>query len=310
MDVRRLRAGQPYSIDRLLDGRVRRFEYEIDADKRLTGRARRRSTARRDSSPPSSASRNRRPSSPSKATSIAKPIRCRPRSTRPASASSSRSAWRMCSRARSISIPICSPAIKFRVLVERHTREGKLSGYGAILAAEFVNDNRKLQGDSVHARRRLAGVLRRERPLAEALLPEVAAEVRAAHHVALLELAQASDPRLRARAQRRRLLRAGRRAGRIGGAGRGDAGRLDQRRRPHRQGAASERLRDRIPAPVGDRRPRRRAHRPGRAGRPRRQDRPRHRRPSALRLEEERPLREPRHRAPQHAARRAGCRRR
>jgi len=35
IDVRKLRAGQPYSIDRLLDGRVRRFEYEIDADKRL-----------------------------------------------------------------------------------------------------------------------------------------------------------------------------------------------------------------------------------------------------------------------------------
>src|SRR5918993_3849788 len=28
MDVRRLRAGQPYTLDRLLDGRVRRFEYE------------------------------------------------------------------------------------------------------------------------------------------------------------------------------------------------------------------------------------------------------------------------------------------
>jgi hypothetical protein len=36
IDVRRLRAGQPYTIDRLLDGRVRRFEYEIDADKRLS----------------------------------------------------------------------------------------------------------------------------------------------------------------------------------------------------------------------------------------------------------------------------------
>src|SRR5262245_28798356 len=33
IDVRKLRAGQPYTIDRLLDGRVRRFEYEIDADK-------------------------------------------------------------------------------------------------------------------------------------------------------------------------------------------------------------------------------------------------------------------------------------
>src|SRR5690349_8293518 len=35
MDVRKMRAGQPYAIDRLLDGRVRRFEYEIDNDKRL-----------------------------------------------------------------------------------------------------------------------------------------------------------------------------------------------------------------------------------------------------------------------------------
>src|SRR5688500_13272387 len=35
MDVRRLRAGQPYTLDRLLDGRVRRFEYEIDGDRRL-----------------------------------------------------------------------------------------------------------------------------------------------------------------------------------------------------------------------------------------------------------------------------------
>jgi murein DD-endopeptidase MepM/ murein hydrolase activator NlpD len=37
------------------------------------------------------------------------------------------------------------PGDSFRVLVERHTREGKLSGYGAILAAEFVNDDRRLK---------------------------------------------------------------------------------------------------------------------------------------------------------------------
>src|SRR5688500_11764241 len=35
MDVRRLRAGQPYILDRLLDGRVRRFEYELDNDRVL-----------------------------------------------------------------------------------------------------------------------------------------------------------------------------------------------------------------------------------------------------------------------------------
>jgi murein DD-endopeptidase MepM/ murein hydrolase activator NlpD len=37
------------------------------------------------------------------------------------------------------------PGDRFRLLVERHTREGKLSGYGAILAAEFVNDGRRLR---------------------------------------------------------------------------------------------------------------------------------------------------------------------
>src|SRR5688572_25900663 len=34
-DLRRVRAGQPYRIDRFLDGRLREFEYEIDIVKRL-----------------------------------------------------------------------------------------------------------------------------------------------------------------------------------------------------------------------------------------------------------------------------------
>jgi hypothetical protein len=34
-DVRRLRAGQTYEVDQLLDGRVRHFAYEIDSDSRL-----------------------------------------------------------------------------------------------------------------------------------------------------------------------------------------------------------------------------------------------------------------------------------
>ena len=55
IDVRRLRAGQPYTIDRLLDGRVRRFEYEIDGDRRLIVARASLRAARRDSSPPSTA---------------------------------------------------------------------------------------------------------------------------------------------------------------------------------------------------------------------------------------------------------------
>jgi murein DD-endopeptidase MepM/ murein hydrolase activator NlpD len=34
-DLRRFRAGQPYRLERFLDGRVREFEYEIDGDRRL-----------------------------------------------------------------------------------------------------------------------------------------------------------------------------------------------------------------------------------------------------------------------------------
>jgi murein DD-endopeptidase MepM/ murein hydrolase activator NlpD len=37
------------------------------------------------------------------------------------------------------------PGDHFRVLVERHSREGKLAGYGPILAAEFVNDGRQMR---------------------------------------------------------------------------------------------------------------------------------------------------------------------
>ena len=37
------------------------------------------------------------------------------------------------------------PGDHFKVLVERHSREGKLAGYGPILAAEFVNDGRQMR---------------------------------------------------------------------------------------------------------------------------------------------------------------------
>src|SRR5215204_4666941 len=34
-DLRRLRVGQPFAVDRMLGGRVRRFDYEIDGVRRL-----------------------------------------------------------------------------------------------------------------------------------------------------------------------------------------------------------------------------------------------------------------------------------
>ena len=304
MDVRRLRAGQPYTLDRLLDGRVRRFEYEIDGDRRLIV-----ARASFEGAPRFIAAVDRIPKH-SDVVAIEGEINRENNSLTAALDKAGERIELALGMADVFSGEIdfnsdLQPGDRFRVLVERQTREGRLSGYGPILAAEFVNDGRTLEGDPLHARRRRTGVLRRAGPVAETVLPEVAAEVRAADHVALLELAQAPDPRLRPRPQRRRLSRADRRAGGLGGAGRGDDGGMDGGRGTHREGAAPEWVRNRVPAPVVDRRPCRRAHFAGRSGRPCRQDRSGHRTASSLRPEEERPLREPDHRAPQHAARRA-----
>ena len=144
MDVRRLRAGQPYSIDRLLDGRVRRFEYEIDNDKRLLVRR-----AALEGAPRFLATVERIP----KQTSVVAIDGDINRETNSLTAAMAKAGERIelaLGMADVFSGEIdfnsdLQPSDRFRVLVERHTRDGKLSGYGAILAAEFVNDNRRLK---------------------------------------------------------------------------------------------------------------------------------------------------------------------
>lgn len=144
MDVRRLRAGQPYSIDRLLDGRVRRFEYEIDGDKRLTVQR-----AASQGAPRFIATVERIPKEVS-VVAIEGHIN---RETNSLTASIDKIGERI-----ELALGIADvfsgeidfnsdlqPGDSFRVLVERQTREGKLSGYGPILAAEFINDHRKLK---------------------------------------------------------------------------------------------------------------------------------------------------------------------
>ena len=144
IDVRRLRAGQPYSIDRLLDGRVRRFEYEIDADRRLLVER-----AEFDGAPRFRATVERIP----KQTTVVAIEGEINRETNSLTAAIDRAGERI-----ELALGLADvfagdidfnsdlqPGDRFRVLVERHTREGQLSGYGAILAAEFVNDNRKLK---------------------------------------------------------------------------------------------------------------------------------------------------------------------
>jgi murein DD-endopeptidase MepM/ murein hydrolase activator NlpD len=144
MDVRKLRAGQPYSIDRLLDGRVRRFEYEIDNDRRLIV-----DRASADSAPRFIATVERIP----KETAVVAIEGAINRETNSLSAAIDKAGERIdlaLGMADVFSGEIdfnsdLQPGDTFRVLVERQTREGKLSGYGAILAAEFVNDGRRLR---------------------------------------------------------------------------------------------------------------------------------------------------------------------
>jgi murein DD-endopeptidase MepM/ murein hydrolase activator NlpD len=144
MDLRRLRAGQPYSIDRLLDGRVRRFEYEIDGDKRLTV-----TRASYEGAPRFITNVER---IPKQSTVVAIEGRI-DRETNSLSAAIDKAGERIdlaLGMADVFSGEIdfnsdLQPGDSFRVLVERQTREGKLAGYGPILAAEFINDNRKLK---------------------------------------------------------------------------------------------------------------------------------------------------------------------
>ena len=144
MDVRKMRAGQPYAIDRLLDGRVRRFEYEIDADKRLVV-----DRASMDGAARFVATVERIP----KETTVVAVEGDINRETSSLVAALDKAGERVelalgLADVFSGEIDFNSdlqPGDTFRVLVERQAREGKLSGYGAILAAEFVNDGRKLR---------------------------------------------------------------------------------------------------------------------------------------------------------------------
>jgi murein DD-endopeptidase MepM/ murein hydrolase activator NlpD len=144
MDVRKLRAGQPYSIDRLLDGRVRRFEYEIDGDKRLTVER-----ASLDGAPRFISTVERIPKQTTVVT-IEGDINHETNSLSAAIGKAGKRIELALGMADVFSGEIdfnsdLQPGDHFRVLVERQTRDGKLSGYGAILAAEFINDNRKLK---------------------------------------------------------------------------------------------------------------------------------------------------------------------
>ena len=140
-DVRRLRVGQPFKLDRLFDGRVRSFEYEIDGDRRLLVQ-------------PDPAAGYAAAVEP-----IAKEItidavegeisKDAPSLTQALDAAGERFdlALQMAdifSGELDFSSEL-QPGDHFRLVVERQTREGAFVGYGAILAAEFVASGRPLR---------------------------------------------------------------------------------------------------------------------------------------------------------------------
>ena len=152
IDVRRLRAGQPYALDRLLDGRVRRFEYEIDNDRRLV-------VSRRSSNGSARAEAEGEPRFiaaidriPKQAAVVAVDGEIN-RETNSLVASLDKAGERIelaLAMADVFSGEIdfnsdLQPGDRFRVLVERLTRDGRLAGYGPILAAEFVNVGRSMK---------------------------------------------------------------------------------------------------------------------------------------------------------------------
>jgi murein DD-endopeptidase MepM/ murein hydrolase activator NlpD len=188
-DVRRVRTGQPFAIDRLFDGRVRAFEYEIDGDRRLVARAR---PTHGQASPdavaepldtPARASLDvhaQEPEPDRRSTSllgsdgvglepaprfiawieaIEKDVeltavegeidREHPSLTQALDAAGERLDLALqLADVFSGEIDFSSelqPGDRFRLVVERHSREGAHAGYGPILAAEFVASGRALQ---------------------------------------------------------------------------------------------------------------------------------------------------------------------
>lgn len=140
-DVRRVRVGQPFTMDRLLDGRVRRFEYEIDGDRRLRAQA--------DESRAFTAVIETIPKVITVDAVEGRISKDAPSLTQALDAVGERLDLALAmADVFSGELDFSSelqPGDEFRLVVERKTREGAFAGYGAILAAEFVASGRALR---------------------------------------------------------------------------------------------------------------------------------------------------------------------
>jgi murein DD-endopeptidase MepM/ murein hydrolase activator NlpD len=144
-DLRRVRAGQPYRLDRYFDGRIREFEYEVDQARRVIVRRRKPSD---------------RVLFASELVPIEKTVEevivtgvIGPESP------SLVQALDAAGERIELSLALADifsgeidfnsdlqPGDSFRLVVERGTRtDGRIAGYGPVFAAELVNDGRRLQ---------------------------------------------------------------------------------------------------------------------------------------------------------------------
>jgi len=144
-DLRRVRAGQPYRLDRFHDGRVREFEYEIDVDRRVIVR-------RRDGNGPTAfeAEVAAIPKSVDQVTVEGTISRATPSLIQAIDAAGERIELSLAlADVFSGEIDFNSdlqPGDTFKILVERGIRQdGIFAGYGPVLAAEYVNAGRALR---------------------------------------------------------------------------------------------------------------------------------------------------------------------
>ena len=143
-DLRKLRSGQPYSIDRLLDGRIRHIEYEIDGDHRVI-----LTRAEQEGAQPRFVAQTEIIPKETTVVAIEGAINKQTNSLMAAIDKAGEGIELALDMADVFSGEIdfssdLQPGDHFRVLVERKVREGKLAGYGAILAAEFSNSGRQV----------------------------------------------------------------------------------------------------------------------------------------------------------------------
>jgi murein DD-endopeptidase MepM/ murein hydrolase activator NlpD len=143
-DLRRFRAGQPYKLDLFLDGRLREFEYEIDADRRVIARRADPATAAFDVKIAAIPKRveqivvegaisRETPSLVQALDAVGEHIDL------------SLALAEIFSGEMDFNSDL-QPGDTFRLVVERATREdGAFGGYGPVLAAEYVNEGRRLK---------------------------------------------------------------------------------------------------------------------------------------------------------------------